>query len=151
MEEDIYRICINGNKGQYVEVNPADEMFNLRMCKFMEALGVLKREFHESITEFKAKYDHEADNPSEQRLDEADWRWTDASRKLGKAVDDFLGEGTVRRAFPGVAVPDMFALEDFMVGLLPIIGKILRDYDEKQKEKENIRPMRFIIQPQDLK
>lgn len=146
-----HRICISGDRKRFIEIDPSDKIFNLRLYKFAETLGVLRKEFHESIVEFKAKYDHEADNPSEQCLAEADQRWIDACRKLGKAVDDFLGEGTVQRVFPDTAVPDLYALEDLMTGVLPIIGKILRDYDEKQKEKENIGAIRFLIQPQDLK
>lgn len=146
-----HRICINGDRNRYIEIDPEDQMLRLKMFKLEETLGYLQQQLHESIVEFKAKYDHEADNPSGQCLAEADQRWIDACRKLGGAVDDFLGPGTLQRVFPQTNVPDLYLLEDLMVGILPIIGKILRDYDKKQEEKENIRPMRFIIEPLDLK
>ena len=146
-----HRICINGDRNRYIEIDPEDQMLRLKMFKFEETLECLQEELHTSIMEFKAKYDQEADNPSERCLAEADRRWIDACGKLGKAVDDFLGEGTLQRVFPQTKVPDLYLLEDLMVGILPIIGKILRDYGEKQEEKENIRSMRFIIEPQDLK
>lgn len=146
-----HRICINGDRNRYIEIDPEDQMLRLKMFKLGKTLGYLRQQLHESIAEFKAKYDHEADNPSEQCLAEADRRWIDACRKAGQAIDDFFGPGTLQRVFPQTKVPDLYLLEDLMVGILPIIGKMLSDNDAKQKGKENIRPMRFIIQPQDLK
>lgn len=126
-------IYLNEN-GPFIEIRPWDEEFWLRMAKFQETLGALKQELRESMASFKTKFDIEADNPSERCVAEANRRWVYFCRRLEQEINNLFGEDITQKAFPDIECPDLYAWEDFMTELLPLIGEIYGEYDARNKD-----------------